>query len=161
MRPEFTETPNRTVVISGGFDPLHCGHIRYILDAARYGELTIILNTDSWLIRKKGYQFMRWEQRAEILRAIRGVRHVIIADDRDNTVCPTLRSLYPDYFAKGGDRTMDNTPEQALCHELGIKLLWNVGGGKIASSSELVEIANNTPKVFLDDGIELEKPFRV
>lgn len=130
----------KTIAISGGFDPVHIGHIRYIQEAAKYGEVTVILNSDSWLRRKKKFIFMPWEQRAEILRAIRGVKHVVIAQDEDGTVCTTLRLLYPDYFAKGGDRTMDNTPEQALCHELGIKLLWNVGGGKIASSSELVDV---------------------
>lgn len=139
VRSEFTESSKRTVVISGGFDPIHIGHVRYIQEAAKFGDLTIILNTDSWLLRKKGYAFMPWEQRAEILRAIKGVRHVVIANDADDTVCPTLRLLYPDYFAKGGDRTIANTPEQALCHELGIKLLWEVGGIKAASSSEMVD----------------------
>lgn len=122
------------VAVSGGFDPLHVGHVRYIQDAAKYGDVVIILNSDSWLIRKKQYAFMPWEQRAEILRAIRGVKDVIMASDQDGTVVPTLRTLYPDYFAKGGDRTRENTPEQALCHELDIEILWNVGGGKIASS---------------------------
>lgn len=139
MRSEFIDSRDKTVVISGGFDPIHYGHIRYIREATKYGELTIILNTDSWLKRKKGYVFQPWEQRAEILRAIKGVRNVVLANDDDDTVSPTLRLLYPDYFAKGGDRTMDNTPEQSLCHELGIKLLWNCGGGKVASSQELVD----------------------
>lgn len=129
----------KTIAISGGFDPVHPGHIRHIQEAAKHGDLTIILNTDSWLRRKKGYAFQSWEHRAEILRAIKGVKYVIIANDEDGTVCPTLRLLYPTYFANGGDRTMENTPEQALCHEIGIKLLWGIGGGKIASSSELID----------------------
>lgn len=139
MKPEYNTRPDNTVAISGGFDPLHFGHIRYIQDAARYGQVTVILNTDSWLTRKKGYVFQSWEQRAEILRAIKGVKHVIIAQDDDGTVCQTLRTLYPDCFAKGGDRTIENTPEQALCHELRIKLLWGVGGEKVASSQEIVD----------------------
>lgn len=139
MRSEFTESKIKTVAISGGFDFPHHGHIRYIQEAAKFGEVTIILNTDSWLIRKKGYRLLTWEQRAEILRAIKGVKDVIMARDDDGTVCATLRYLYPHCFAKGGDRTRENTPEQALCKELGIEILWNIGGGKIASSSEIVD----------------------
>lgn len=126
------------VAVSGGFDPLHFGHVRYIQNAAKFGDVYIILNTDSWLRRKKGYAFMPWEQRAEILRSIKGVKDVILARDDDDTVCESLRYLYPDYFAKGGDRTRENTPEQAVCIELGIEMLWNIGGEKIASSQELV-----------------------
>jgi cytidyltransferase-like protein len=130
--------PTRIVAISGGFDPITIGHTRYILDAARYGDVVIILNSDSWLVRKKGYAFQPWEQRAEILRAIRGVKDVIMAKDDDGTVCETIRYLYPDIFAKGGDRTRENTPEQYLCRDLGIEVLWGCGGNKVASSQELV-----------------------
>jgi len=139
MHEDEEPRQRRKVAVSGGFDPIHVGHIRYIQDAAKYGDVVIILNSDSWLVRKKGYAMMPWEQRAEILRAIHGVRDVIMAKDEDNTVCDSLRYLYPDYFAKGGDRTQDNTPELALCIELGIKTLWNIGGIKIASSSEIVD----------------------
>lgn len=129
----------RKVAISGGFDPVHIGHIRYIQEAAQYGNVIVILNSDSWLIRKKGYNFMQWNERAEILRSIRGVHDVVMAKDDDGTVSETLCYIYPDYFAKGGDRTQENTPEQVVCEELNIKMLWNIGGGKIASSSEMVD----------------------
>ena len=125
-------------VVSGGFDPIHSGHIRLIREAANNGYVTIILNSDNWLRRKKGYVFMAWEERAEILRSIKGVKNVVAVDDSDGTVCEALRRINPDYFANGGDRTQENTPEQAVCEELGIEMLWGVGGGKIASSSKLV-----------------------
>lgn len=127
-----------TIAISGGFDPVHIGHVRYIRNAALHGDVIVILNTDEWLVRKKGYAFMPFEERAEILMAIEGVVVVVKADDDDGTVSKTLAKIKPDYFAKGGDRTKDNTPEQQVCNELGIKIIWNCGGGKIASSSELV-----------------------
>jgi cytidyltransferase-like protein len=128
----------RRVAISGGFDFLHEGHVRLIHDAALYGEVIVILNTDEWLIRKKGYKVMPWLSRAYILRAITGVTQVVMAEDDDGTVCKTLADIRPDYFANGGDRTSENTPELKLCRELGIKPLFNIGGEKIASSSELV-----------------------
>lgn len=130
--------PKAMIALSGGFDPITIGHTRYILDAARFGDVVIILNSDSWLIRKKGYNFMPWEHRAEILRAIKGVKNVIMARDEDGTVCESIRYLHPDIFAKGGDRTRLNTPEQEICKTLGIEIMWNCGGSKISSSSELV-----------------------
>jgi len=132
----------KSVALSGGFDPLHIGHVRMIEAAAEYGNVVIILNTDEWLMRKKGFIFMPWEQRREILLAMRHVHNVIIARDEDNSVCETLKYLKPDYFANGGDRTKTNTPEMAICKDLGIKMLWGIGGKKIASSSELVRAAN-------------------
>ena len=134
----------KTIAVSGGFDPIHVGHVRMILDAAQYGDVTVILNSDEWLIEKKGYKFMPWEEIAEIIRAIKGVVNVVnTLYDTDGSVCNTLRNLKRDigldYFANGGDRYESNTPEMEVCNELGIGLLWNVGGGKIQSSSTLVE----------------------
>lgn len=138
MRPEFTETLKHKICVSGGMDPIHVGHIRMIQDAARYGDVYVILNTDSWLVRKKGYYLMPWEHRAEILRSIKGVKDVVMARDEDGTVCADLKEIYPSYFANGGDRTETNTPELELCIQLGIKSLFSVGGGKIESSQEII-----------------------
>lgn len=139
--PSVKADTNKTVAISGGFDPLTIGHVRYIQEAAKYGDVVVILNTDSWLVRKKGYSFMKWNERAEILRAIRGVKNVVMAQDFDDTVRPSLKALYPDCFAKGGDRTRENTPELAMCIDMGIEIIWNCGGEKISSSQELVDAA--------------------
>ena len=81
---------------------------------------------------------MPWSERAEIIRNIKGVTAVFEADDDDNTVTESLLKLKPDIFANGGDRKTNNTPEMEVCDELGIEMIWNVGGGKIQSSSELV-----------------------
>ena len=142
---------SKNVVVSGGFDPIHVGHIRMILGASQEGDVIVIANSDEWLQRKKGYVFMPWEERAEIIRSIRGVSNVVTVDDSDNSVCEAIKRLYNsercDIFANGGDRTNTNTPEKKLCEELGIKMLWNVGGGKIQSSSDLVSSAQEEPIV--------------
>ena len=127
-----------TIAVSGGFDPMHKGHVQMIREAAEYGNVIVILNSDEWLIRKKGYKFMSFEERAYIAGSIKGVTVVSNVDDSDGTVCQALRKLKPDYFANGGDRVEKNTPEMNVCEELGIKMLWNIGGNKIQSSSELV-----------------------
>tara|TARA_R100000908_G_C3732716_1_gene131568 strand:- start:176 stop:688 length:513 start_codon:yes stop_codon:yes gene_type:complete len=129
-----------TVMVSGGFDPVHAGHIRMIRDAASFGDVIVVANSDDWLFRKKGFVFMTFEQRAEILNAIKGVIIVDSVNDSDGTVCSAIRRLKPDFFANGGDRGKGNTPEVDVCKELGIKLLWGVGGDqKLASSSDLVK----------------------
>ena len=116
------------VFVSGGMDPVHCGHIRMINDAARAGRVVVVLNSDEWLVRKKGYAFMPWHERKEILMNLRNVYDVVAVDDSDGTVCEALRAHLPDFFANGGDRGKNNTPEQDVCDELGIKMLWGVGG---------------------------------
>ena len=141
------KTPYDTVVVSGGFDPIHIGHVRLILAAAQYGDVIVVANSDSWLYRKKGFVFMTWDQRKEILEALKGVVRVEWVDDTDETVCEALRRIKPTYFANGGDRKGDNVPEVAVCQELGIEMLWNMGGSKIESSSDLVSKANlNNPQ---------------
>lgn len=129
----------KTVAVSGGFDPIHRGHVDLIEEAAHYGRLIVFLNTDRWLMDKKGYTFMPFEDRARIIMAMRGVEMVVPAKDEDGSVCDSLRDFKPDIFCNGGDRLPDNTPEVLLCEELGIEMKWNVGGEKVESSSELVE----------------------
>jgi D-beta-D-heptose 7-phosphate kinase/D-beta-D-heptose 1-phosphate adenosyltransferase len=129
-----------TVMVSGGFDPVHIGHIRMILEASKHGDVLVVANSDDWLFRKKGFVFMEFEQRAEILASIKGVVKVSGVNDSDDTVCEAIRRLKPTYFANGGDRKKHNTPEQAVCEELGVEMLWGVGGNnKANSSSVLVE----------------------
>lgn len=130
----------KTVVTSGGFDPIHKGHIRLIKEASELGDrLIVVLNTDDFLIRKKGKPFMCFEERKEILESIRWVDEVVACIDEDQTVCKTLEMLKPDIFAKGGDRTLDNIPEKDVCERLGIDMVFGVGGGKIQSSSWLLK----------------------
>ena len=128
------------IAVSGGFDPVHIGHVRMIQDAARYGDVMVIINSDDWLMRKKGYVFMPWQERAEIMGNIKGVRLVTQVDDSDGTVCEALRRHRPDAFANGGDRKTQNTPEMDVCEELGIQMMWAIGGNdKPQSSSWLVD----------------------
>jgi cytidyltransferase-like protein len=130
---------NKKICISGGMDPIHIGHVRMILDSRKYGDVIVILNSDDWLFRKKGYIFMPWEERAEIIRSISGVFSVEKVDDSDGTVCEALERIKPDYFGNGGDRKSNNTPEGNICSELNIEMIWGLGGEKIQSSSDLVK----------------------
>ena len=138
----------KRIAVSGGFDPVHVGHVRMIQAAAKFGDVIVICNSDAWLKRKKGYSFMPFEERAEILRAFKSVKDVVEANDDDGSVCETLKVLQPDIFANGGDRFNTNTPETQTCKKYDIEMLWGVGGGKVQSSSELVE---NMKQVKLDD----------
>ena len=130
----------KIVAVSGGFDPVHVGHVRMINAAAQMGDVIIIANSDDWLMRKKGYVFMPYEERQEILYNFKGVVDVVEASDADDTVCKTLEKLEPDIFANGGDRKEGEVPEYDLCRKLGIKLEFGVGGNdKPQSSSWLVD----------------------
>ncbi|MCD6412155.1 adenylyltransferase/cytidyltransferase family protein [bacterium] len=132
------------VAVSGGFDPVHVGHLRLFKEAKKLGdELVVILNNDNWLLKKKGYVFMPENERKEIIEAIRWVDRVILTshppDPEDMSVSEELRKLKPDIFANGGDRTSENIPEIKVCQEINCKMVFNVGGGKIQSSSSLLK----------------------
>ena len=150
-------TKVKTICVSGGFDPVHVGHLRMMQDASQYGDVIAIVNSDKWLMRKKGYIFMPFKERCEIIEGFSCVARTSFVEDADNTVCEALRRLKPDYFANGGDRKTDNTPEMQVCAELDIELLWNVGGGKIQSSSTLVNDAGMIPGngIITEDGIDI------
>ena len=134
------------VATSGGFDPVHIGHIRMFEEAKKLGDKHIvILNNDNWLIAKKGYAFMPQKERKEVLAALRAVDEVVLTRHPENptdmSVAKELRRIKPNIFCNGGDRKGRNdTPESRVCEELGIEMVFNVGrGGKVQSSSWLVD----------------------
>ena len=133
------------VVTSGGFDPVHIGHIRMFRAASELGDWHIvILNDDNFLLRKKKYVFMPFNERQEILESIIWVDEVFPCIDKDDSVNKTLemiRTMNPNahiIFANGGDRkNEDEIREAKTCSKHNIELSFNVGGGKIQSSSSL------------------------
>jgi len=134
----------KTVAVSGGFDPIHIGHVRLINSAKELGDkLIVIINNDNWLKQKKKYAFMKQEDRVEIIKNLKAVDEVILTSHEENTtdmsVCKELEKIKPDIFANGGDRKEDNIPEYDLCNRLGIEMVFNVGGEKLRSSSDLVK----------------------
>lgn len=133
-----------TVAVSGGFDPIHIGHIRLFQEAKKLGDkLVVILNNDNWLKKKKGFVFMPAKERKEIIQAISCVDKVVLTrhakNPKDMSVCAELRRIKPDIFANGGDRKLDNIPEVSVCQAIGCKMVFNVGGKKIQSSSWLLD----------------------
>jgi len=154
---------NTLIILSGGADPLHKGHVELIEKASKFGDVCFILNTDEWLTNKKGKPFMCLEERMKIMSSLRLVKHVVPQIDTDTTVCETIKRIvtynpldtdfdlvcktekgrdhYQAYlFGNGGDRAKLNTPEVDTCIELGVGLVWGLGD-KIQSSSDLIKNA--------------------
>jgi D-beta-D-heptose 7-phosphate kinase/D-beta-D-heptose 1-phosphate adenosyltransferase len=133
------------VAVCGGFDPIHVGHVRHFKEAKALGdELVVMLNTDTWLMEKKGYVFMKFDERREIIESIRHVDRVVpYVETESGSVAKTLEKYRPDIFAKGGDRTKENIPQDEVdtCKRVGVELVTGVGGEKIQSSSWLVDKA--------------------
>ena len=135
------------VAVSGGMDPLHIGHVRLFQEAKKLGDrLVVILNNDNWLRAKKGYVFMREQERKEVLEALACVDEVVLTghskNPKDMSVCKELLKIKPHIFAKGGDRHLDNLPDPEIkaCQAIGCKMVFNIGkGGKIQSSSWLAQ----------------------
>lgn len=132
----------KIVVVTGGFDPIHSGHIKYLEAARQLGDRMIVgLNSDAWLERKKGRAFMPWEERAAVLKAISVVDDVVPFDDSDGSACKLLEELQKSYsyaeiiFANGGDRTAANIPEMRIKNVL---FKFGVGGEDKANSSSWI-----------------------
>jgi D-beta-D-heptose 7-phosphate kinase/D-beta-D-heptose 1-phosphate adenosyltransferase len=145
VRLQNKTNKKKVVMVSGGFDPLHIGHIRYMQEAKKLGDkLVVVLNNDNWFKVKSKPVFMSDKERKEIIEALSCVDEVIISSHPKNTkdisVCKEIAKIKPHIFANGGDRFADNIPEFKLCNDLGIKMVFNVGrGGKVRSSSELLK----------------------
>jgi len=142
----------RIVLITGGFDPLHSGHIAYIKAARELGDSLIVgVNSDDWLRRKKGQEFMPWQERATIISALHDVDRVINFDDSDNSAKDAIRkvrAIHPSaqiIFANGGDRTNDNIPEMDIVDD-NLQFVFGVGGFNKANSSSWILQEWKAPK---------------
>jgi D-beta-D-heptose 7-phosphate kinase/D-beta-D-heptose 1-phosphate adenosyltransferase len=137
---------NTVVVITGGFDPLHSGHISYINAARNLGNTLVIgVNSDEWLARKKGRSFMPFEDRIAIMQSLQGVDYAIPFNDKDDSAKDAIlwaRKVFPQskiIFANGGDRTLNNIPEMDIIDD-NIEFVFGVGGAdKMNSSSWILE----------------------
>ena len=134
----------RVVIVTGGFDPIHSGHIAYLQAAAALGDVLCVgVNSDAWLTRKKGKAFLPFEERKEIVLALKGVDMVVRFDDSDGSArdCIRLvRLIHPHdhlIFANGGDRTKDNIPEMDI-EDHDISFVFGVGGEDKKNSSSWI-----------------------
>jgi cytidyltransferase-like protein len=135
---------NRVVVVSGGFDPIHSGHIAMFEEAKKLGDILVVaLNSDAWLTRKKGRPFMPWTERAGVISAMSVVDRVIDFNDDDGTACEALNRVlgsWPDskiIFANGGDRGKDNIPEMTVINPR-LSFEFAVGGDDKKNSSSWI-----------------------
>jgi cytidyltransferase-like protein len=146
----------KVVMVSGGFDPVHIGHVRLFQEAKKLGdELVVVINNDNWKRKKGRHVFMPDEERKEIIEALACVDRVFITGHSKNpknpkemSVSKELKKIKPHIFANGGDRNEEDArnPNSSLyydvktCRNLGIEMVFNVGyGGKVRSSSELLK----------------------
>ncbi|MDB5259118.1 MAG: hypothetical protein JWO73_326 [Candidatus Taylorbacteria bacterium] len=130
------------VCTSGGFDPIHPGHISCIHESKRYGDtIVVIVNGDSFLKAKKGKPFMDIKTRCQIVSYLKGVDYVIPFEiEGDQTVCEALKRIRPHVFTKGGDRIDESTiPEWKVCQDHGIEIVSGVGLSKLWSSSDFLK----------------------
>ena len=139
------ETVPKYSIVSGGFDPLHEGHIAMINASAQNSDgVVLLLNSDEWLCRKKGKNFMDFKTRKIICENLKNVIDVLAFDDADNSAGDGIRKARAKYphddlvFANGGDRTKENIPEEPVCKECGVSLEFGVGGENKANSSSWI-----------------------
>ena len=147
---------NRVVLVTGGFDPLHTGHLEYFKAAKALGNVLVVgVNSDSWLERKKGRAFMPSTERISIIQNLKMVDHCILFNDNDDTALEAIKNvqmMYPNsqiVFANGGDRTAKNIPEMKAKD---VEFVFGVGGtDKLNSSSWILE-EWKAPKTIRDWG---------
>lgn len=132
------------VLVTGGFDPIHSGHISYFLFAQKLGDQLVVgLNSDDWLIRKKGKFFMEYDERASVVAALKPVTSVFSFNDSDNTAIDAIRQALRNFpndhiiFANGGDRGKDNIPEMAF-ESPRVSFAFGIGGSDKKNSSSWI-----------------------
>ena len=131
------------IIVSGGFDPVHSGHIKMFEQANDLGAVWLLLNTDKWLQKKKGYNLLSYKEREIIVTSNRFIDRVIKAKDNNDNVVNNLKEFVNNglefVFANGGDRIPTNTPEVSFCMKNEIPMIFNLGGNKVTSSSEIAQ----------------------
>jgi cytidyltransferase-like protein len=140
----------KIVIVTGGFDPIHSGHIALLKEAKNLGHaLAVGLNSDEWLRRKKGHEFMPWSERSAIIENLKMVDIVFSFDDSDGSAIDAIKrvkEVYPDdelIFANGGDRTKDNIPEMIFDD---VEFVFGVGGEDKKNSSSWILDEWKSPK---------------
>ena len=131
----------RIIATSGGYDPIHPGHISCLMDSKLHGDvLVVIVNGEGFLREKKGKAFQSVDTRCRVVSALRNVDFVIPFEiEGDSTVIEAIRAIRPHVFTKGGDRTdFSNIPEWPVCQELGVEIIPQVGLDKEWSSSDFL-----------------------
>jgi len=164
MEKTTSASGGKTVIVSGGFDPIHIGHIEMMKEAKSLGnKLVVVINNDNWIRKKRGAEpFMPELERKAVVESIRYVDEVVLTSHPKNpegakamSVSEELEKIHPDIFANGGDRDEKNAadPNSSLYHDietckrLGIEMVFNVGkSGKIQSSSWLIKKAVEAKK---------------
>ena len=132
------------ILVSGGFDPIHSGHIKLINDANKYGDVVVLLNSDAWLRNKKGKEFLSFDERKIIMQNIKGVLDVLDFDDSDQSCVDGIlkaKNLFQNKiikFANGGDRNNNTTPEKEFCDKNNIETLFGIGGNNKSNSSSWI-----------------------
>ena len=128
------------VCVSGYFTVLHKGHVKLFEEAKKLGDkLIVIINNNNQQTKKKGKLIHDAEDIKYIIENLNMVDKAVISIDKDGSQCETLRMIKTDIFANGGDRNQGNIPETAVCDELNIKMVDNVGGEKINSSTDILK----------------------
>lgn len=138
-----TQDLGTVVCTSGGFDPIHPGHVTCIIESKQHGDtLVVLVNGDAFLRAKKGRPFQDLDTRCRIVSGLRGVDYVVPFEIEDDpTVAVALRAIRPRYFTKGGDRKVGHSmppSEEAACAEFGIEIIDGVGLDKAWSSSDFL-----------------------
>lgn len=140
------------IIVSGGFDPIHEGHIALFNSASmclgQFEKIYVLVNSDEWLMRKKGKSFQSFYTRKTIVENLHMVQEALAFDDSDNTAIMGIEKIVQDpknsgavfYFCNGGDRQKGTTPEDEYCAKNGVKSLYGIGGeDKKNSSSDILE----------------------
>lgn len=166
----------KLVLVTGGFDPLHSGHLQYFKTAKSMGDVLVVgVNSDEWLTRKKGQPFMPLDERLRLIQALKVVDYTIVFDDTDGSAKNAIKlalHTWPDHeiiFANGGDRGKDNIPEMELDGDLRyngrLSFAFGVGGDNKMNSSSWILQEWKAPKterqwgyyrVLHEDGAEIK-----
>lgn len=149
------------ICTSGYYDILHVGHLSSFIEAKKLGDwLTVIVNNDEQIIKKKGYYFMPLNERVRIIKSLGMVDEVVPSIDKDELVCETLKLVHPDIFAKGGEWNKGNMPRKMVetCKEINCQIIWGLGENPpIHHSSNYIKRLIELYKQGILGGIDFEQ----